>query len=73
MDCSNCDKLRMSMAELIVEYNKTKKEKDKLKEAEKMLFQIFNTIGFCQRIENSLPDSFDDQLCDGIANYFNAI
>jgi len=69
MDCLNCEKLRMSMAELIVEYNKIKKEK---KEAEKMLFQVFNTIGFCKNVENSLPDSFDDQLCDAIADYFKS-
>ena len=47
-------------------------ENRKLKIAEKMLFQVFNTIGFCKRIENNLPDVFDDQICDGIADYFNA-
>jgi hypothetical protein len=46
---------------------------ERLKIVEKMLFQVFLTMNFCKHIEKSLPDSFDDQLYEGINNYFKKI
>jgi len=47
-----------------------KREIEKVKLAEKMLFQVHLTINNCKHNEKNLPDSFDDQLCDGIEEYF---
>jgi len=42
----------------------------KVKELENMLWQVLSTINFCSNISKDLPDSFDDQLREGIETYF---
>ena len=46
------------------------KEIRKLKEAEKLLWQVALTMNYCRNVSKDLPDSFDDQLCAGIEEYF---
>ena len=48
------------------------KEIEKLKLAEKLLWQVALTMNYCLNVSNDLPDSFDDQLCEGIESYFKA-
>ena len=47
-------------------------ENKQLKIADKLLFQVLLTINSCKYNERNLPDSFDDQLCNGINDYFKA-
>ena len=47
-----------------------REEIERLRVAEKILWQVAMTIGQCKNNEHNLPDSFDDQLVDGIEHYF---
>lgn len=38
-------------------------------DAERILFSVFQCINYAKR-EGSLPDVFDEQLCEGIATFF---
>jgi hypothetical protein len=48
----------------------TLKRVESLCEADKLLFQVSLVINHCKNTEKNLPDSFDDQLCEGIETYF---
>ena len=45
---------------------------DRLRQAEKLLWQVSMTINHCLNTEKNLPDSFDEQLMGGIRDYFKA-
>jgi len=44
---------------------------ESLKIAKELLFQVVLNINYCKNISKNLPDSFDDQLCDAINDYFD--
>lgn len=52
------------------EVQKRDREIERLKEADQMLFHVMQSINFSKNIDHNLPDVFDNQLCDGIKDYF---